>query len=106
MTISANELEAARARHIEVTEDTLSVDLQDGRTIAVPLAWYPRLTHGTSKERKHWRLIGQGEGIHWPDLDEDVSVVSLLAGRASRESQQSFQRWLDHRAKHRKKPRS
>ena len=85
MTISTNELESARAQHLEVTEDTLSVDLLDGRTIAVPLAWYPRLSHGTTKERKHWRLIGQGEGINWPDLDEDVSVASLLAGRPSRD---------------------
>lgn len=106
MSISAHEIEAARARNIQVTEDTLSVDLIDGRTIAVPLAWYPRLSHGTMKERKHWRLIGQGQGIHWPDLDEDVSVVNLLAGRVSRESQQSLQRWLEQRGSRRKKPRS
>jgi len=106
MNISANELESARARHIDVTEDTLSVDLVDGRTISVPLGWYPRLSHGTAKERKHWRLIGQGDGIHWPDLDEDVSVVKLLLGRLSGESQQSFQRWLERRDGRRKKPRS
>lgn len=106
MSISARELESARARHVEVTEDTLAVDLADGRTISVPLGWYPRLAHATTKERRAWRLIGQGQGIHWPDLDEDVSVLNLLAGRISGESQQSFQRWLEGRGARRKKPRS
>ena len=78
-----------------VTEDTLTVELSDGRTIAVPLAWYPRLIHATKKERGNWRLIGKGQGIHWPDLDEDVSVEGLLAGRPSGESQESFRRWLE-----------
>jgi hypothetical protein len=68
----------AKADTVHVTEDTLSVDLLDGRTIAVPLAWFPRLLHGTRKERTNWRLIARGEGIHWPDLDEDVSVEDLL----------------------------
>jgi hypothetical protein len=77
----------------------------DGRTIIVPLGWYPRLYHGTAKERKHWRLIGQGEGIHWPHLDEDISVVNLLTGRASGESQQSLQRWLERRAARKKTSR-
>jgi hypothetical protein len=82
---------------VEVTEDALTVDLEDGRTISVPLAWYPRLLHATPAERSHWRLIGRGEGIHWPDLDEDVSVEGLLAGRASGEGQSSLQRWLTAR---------
>jgi hypothetical protein len=73
------------------------VDLVDGRTVAVPVAWYPRLAHGSASERANWRLIGRGEGIHWPDLDEDISVDSLLAGRASGESQASLQRWLEGR---------
>jgi hypothetical protein len=81
-------------QHVEVTEDSLRVDLADGRSISVPLAWYPRLLHGTRNERKHWRLIGGGEGIHWPDLDEDISVANLLAGHSSSESQPSFQQWL------------
>jgi hypothetical protein len=103
MSISTHELETARAQHVTITDDSLSVDLVDGRTISVPLAWYPRLYHGTAKERKHWRLIGQGEGIHWPRLDEDISVAGLLAGRASGESQQSFQRWLEQRPPRKKK---
>jgi hypothetical protein len=102
----ADELEAARVRLLEITEDTLSVDLVDGRTLSVPLGWYPRLSHGTSKERNRWRLIGGGEGIHWPDLDEDVRVADLLLGRPSAESQPSFQRWLEQRGSSRKKPRS
>ncbi len=86
-----------RAVDIEVTEDTLRVDLEDGRTIAVPTTWYPRLHHGTSEERGYWRLIGRGEGIHWPDLDEDISVEGLFRGKTSGESQRSLKRWLDAR---------
>jgi len=74
------------------------VDLNDGRTLSAPLAWYPRLLHATARERRKWRLVGGGEGIHWPDLDEDVSVKGLLAGRPSVESQASFKRWLARRA--------
>jgi len=81
-----------------VTDDSLTVDFTDGRTISVPLAWYPRLMHGTPQERNNWQLIGGGEGIHWPDLDEDLSVVGLLLGRPSGESQNSLQRWLNERA--------
>src|SRR5437870_5012293 len=81
-------------QHAAITEDTLTVDLADGRTISVPLAWYPRLQNGSRKERSNWRLIGRGEGIHWPDLDEDLSVEGLIAGQPSAESQASFKRWL------------
>ncbi len=84
---------------VVVSADSLTVDLSDGRSISVPLAWYPRLWHGTETERTHWRLIGQGEGIHWPDLDEDISVEGLILGRPSNESQRSLQRWLDERGK-------
>lgn len=80
-----------------VADDLLSVDLADGRTISVPVAWYPRLSHGTDSERDNCRLIGGGRGIHWPDLDEDVSVENLLAGKPSGESQKSFKRWLENR---------
>src|ERR1043166_1561219 len=91
-----------QATDIRVNRDVLIVHLRDGRTITVPLTWYPRLRHGTPKERANWRLIGQGEGIHWPDLDEDISVTGLLLGKLSGESQASFKRWLENRRKHRK----
>jgi hypothetical protein len=87
----------AKAQNITITDDTLAVDLTDGRTISVPLVWYPRLLHGTEKERKNWRFIGDKEGIHWPDLDEDISIENLLMGKPSGESQSSFKRWLGTR---------
>lgn len=83
---------------VTITDCALTVELSDGRSISLPLAWFPRLMHGTSEERSNWRLIGQGAGIHWPALDEDVSVENLLAGRASGESQRSLKRWLSQRA--------
>src|SRR5260370_41829736 len=104
MTSSMIEVERPRAQRVEVTEDTLTVDLADGRTISVPLAWYPRLLNGKPEERNRWRLIGDGEGIHWPDLDEDLSVESLLTGRRSGESRRSFNRWVGAR-RSRAKPR-
>jgi hypothetical protein len=98
MNTSGTELRHAAAQSVSVTEDALTADLADGRTISVPLAWFPRLAHGTAQERSNWRLIGGGEGIHWPDLDEDISVDSLLAGRKSGETQESLRRWLDSRS--------
>ena len=98
MNSSTVETQVPTATRAQVSDDSLSVDLSDGRTISVPVAWYPRLSHGTSEERDHWRLIGNGRGIHWPDLDEDISVENLLAGHPSAESQTSFKRWLDQRA--------
>jgi len=95
-TLSAG-IKAAKAQQVVITDDALIVDLSDGRTVSVPLAWFPRVLHGTASERNQWRLIGNGEGIHWPDLDEDVSVENLIFGKPSGESQQSFQRWLDQR---------
>src|SRR5437868_8184379 len=92
----------ALATRVEVSEGTLSVELADGRTIAVPLAWYPRLAHATAEERGTWRLIGGGRGIHWPAIDEDISVANLLAGQPSAESQSSFKRWLAGRPKPRR----
>ena len=86
-----------RAQRVTVTEDSVVVDLTDGRTVSVPLAWYPRLLHGTLEERDNWRLIGSGEGVHWPDLDEDLSIDSLISGRPSGESQASLKRWLEGR---------
>jgi len=88
----------AKAQSVSVTADTLAVDLSDGRSISVPLAWFPRLLHGTPEERNNWRFIGGGVGVHWPDLDEDISVENLLAGKPSGESQSSFKRWLEKRS--------
>src|SRR2546426_10948390 len=95
-TLAADAL-AVAAQSVAFGEDTLQVEVTDGRTIHVPLAWYPRLLHGTTAERTHWRLIGKGEGIHWPDLDEDISVENILSGKPSGESQRSFKCWLDER---------
>ena len=98
MSISKVSMDVPDALTVEISPDTLSVDLRDGRTIAVPLAWFPRLVHGTVDERNAWRFIGRGEGIHWDSLDEDISVESLLAGRHSGESPASLKRWLAARA--------
>src|SRR3990167_5696761 len=98
MNISAIEIEVSRAEAVEVTEDTLTLDLSDGRTISVPLEWFPRLLRATHKERNNWRLIGKGHGIHWKDIDEDISVEGLLAGKPSGESQNSFRKWRSGRA--------
>ena len=98
MSISAVEVGVPNAENVRITDDTLSVDLSDGRTISVPLAWFPRLLHATQKERNHWWLIGKGHGIHWEDIDEDISVEGLLAGRPSGESQESFKKWRGRRA--------
>lgn len=94
MNISAVEIEIPKAENVRVSKDTLIVDLSDGRTISSPLEWFPRLLHATSEERSNWRLIGRGHGIHWEDIDEDISVEGLLAGKPSGESQASFKRWL------------
>jgi len=97
MTISASKIEIPNAENVTLTEDTLTVDLSDGRTISVPLAWFPRLLEATPEERNNWRLIGRGRGIHWEDVDEDISVEGLLAGRPSGESRHSFKNWIDER---------
>jgi hypothetical protein len=95
-----------KAQRVSVTEDSLVVDLRDGRTVSAPLAWYPRLLHGTPEERNNWRLIGNGEGVHWPDLDEDLSIDSLVSGRPSGESQASLRRWLETRTAQKRLARS
>lgn len=97
MSTLAIEIETPLAETLTVTDDTLSVDLSDGRTISVPLAWFPRLVYATPKERDNWQLIGKGQGIHWKDIDEDISVEGLLLGRASGESLVSFKKWLSKR---------
>lgn len=105
MSSLANEARVGRAVRVSVSKDALAVDLADGRTVIAPLAWYPRLLHGTREERDNWRLIAGGEGIRWPDLDEDISVDGLLAGKPSGESQRSFKRWLADRAARGASPR-
>jgi hypothetical protein len=97
MSTSGTELKEPLAQSVTSNDEALIVDLADGRTITVPLSWFPRLAHGTPVERANWHLIGGGLGIHWPDLDEDISVESLLAGRRSGETQESLRRWLQTR---------
>jgi Protein of unknown function (DUF2442) len=99
MTVSRTKHGLAMAQALHVTGDTLTVDLTDGRSISAPITWYPRLANGTPSERMNWRLIGRGEGIHWPDLDEDISVDNLLSGARSGESSVSFTRWLSSRGR-------
>jgi hypothetical protein len=94
MSTSGREIGGAVAQGVRLNDDALVADLADGRTITVPVGWFPRLAHGTPAERTNWRLIAGGEGIHWPDLDEDISVESLLAGRRSGETNESLRRWL------------
>jgi len=86
-----------RINRVTVTDDTVSVDLEDGRTIAVPIGWYPRLAHGTPPERANFQISGAGYGIHWPDLDEDIGIDGLIVGKQSTESATSFERWLQRR---------
>jgi hypothetical protein len=93
MSFSAEAVEPIRAVHVEVSADALTVELVDGRKIAVPLSWYPRLAAASTDERNDWRLIPGGIGIHWNALDEDVSIVAMLEGKRSRESDSSFRRW-------------
>lgn len=98
MSISAVEIVVPSAENVRITDDTLSVELSDGRTISAPLAWFPRLLHAVKEERNNWRLIGLGQGIHREEIDEDISVESLLAGKPSGESQASFKKWLAKRS--------
>jgi len=97
MSISAYNIEMPYVVNVQITENSLTVDLSDGRSISAPLGWYPRLEHATREELENWRLIGKGHGIHWKDLDEDISVEGLLAGKPSGESQDSFKKWLQKR---------
>ncbi len=85
------------AENVAFDENSMTVRLDDGRALSIPLTWYPRLLHGTPTERQHYELIGEGEGIHWPELDEDISVEGLLAGRPSAETNASLARWLEKR---------
>lgn len=97
MTSLAAEVQEPIAQQVSIDDDSLAIDLVDGRTIIAPLSWYPRLWHGTEEERNNFEIIGNGKLIHWPDLDEDLSISGILAGRSSGESQQSLKKWLDKR---------
>jgi hypothetical protein len=83
------------ASRVEVTDEMLRVSLSDGREVAVPISWYPRLSHASPKHRRVWELVGAGHGIHWPELDEDISVENLLLGQPSGEGARSFSRWRE-----------
>ncbi|MBM4054741.1 MAG: DUF2442 domain-containing protein [Planctomycetes bacterium] len=87
------------AQKVVFTKDSFIVYLNDGRNISVPIVWYPRLLNSNKQERENYELIGDGEGIHWPDIDEDISVEGILAGRRSGESQNSLNKWLKGRIK-------
>jgi hypothetical protein len=95
--LSATTIKLVRVIDVSVTDDTLAVDLEDGRSISVPIGWYPRLAHGTPEEQVNFQISGAGYGIHWPDLDEDIGVEGLLLGKQSAESTASFARWLQRR---------
>lgn len=97
MNTSAVEMQLPDAIGVDVARNALSVELSDGKTISVPVNWYPRLAHATEKERANWRIIGRGQGIHWEDVNEDVSVRDLLLGKRSEESQASLMKWLNGR---------
>ena len=101
MNTLALEIIVPEAINVALTDDTLQVDLSDGRSISVPIAWFPRLLHASEQERNNWRFIGRGHGIHWDDIDEDISIEGLLAGRPSGESQESFKKWLAKRSEKR-----
>jgi len=85
------------AQSVSFSDHAMMVALDDGRILSVPLAWFPRLFHGSEGERTNYELIGDGEGIHWPELDEDISVEGLLAGRRSTESARSLEKWIGRR---------
>ena len=93
MSTSRVATETAAAKNVRVTDRALVVELRDGRVVSVPLAWYPRLAEGSPGERRRWELLGPGIGIHWPDLDEDISVEGLLQGLPSGESAASLETW-------------
>lgn len=96
-SIMIDRLKITQVQQVAVTDDSLTVNLSDDRIISVPLAWYPRLLHGSQDARNNWRLTGSKEGIHWPDLDEDISIKNIILGHPSGESQKSLKRWLELR---------
>src|SRR5438874_12133467 len=97
MPTSSVAMETAAAQNVRVTDRALVVELRDGRVVSVPLTWYPRLAEGSPRERRRWELLGPGIGIHWPELDEDISVAGILAGARSGESATSLKAWRARR---------
>ena len=97
MNSLAAEAQEARAQSVVVSEDSLSIDLVDGRTVVVPIVWYPRLWHATTEERARFEIFGEGAYVHWSDLDEDLTVAGFLLGRRSGESSRSLKKWLQAR---------
>lgn len=97
MRSSDGERHGGRARQVTLSDETLTVELEDGRTVSAPIAWFPRLWYGTPEERAHFEIIGDGAYIHWPDLDEDLTVTGLVNGHRSAESPESIKRWLEGR---------
>ena len=97
MSSSTIDVTMANASTVSVSDDYLTVSLEDGRKISIPLSWYPRLFHATEEERRNFRLIGNGSGIHWEDLDEDISIEGIIAGHQSQETQASLDRWIENR---------
>ncbi|TRU52317.1 MAG: DUF2442 domain-containing protein [Microcystis aeruginosa Ma_QC_Ca_00000000_S207] len=97
ISLTTELFETLTIQQLAITDDTLTVDLSDGRTISVPLAWYPRLQNGSTEERNDYRFIAAGNGIHWNQLDEDISIKNLILGQPSGESQKSLKRWLNNR---------
>jgi hypothetical protein len=93
------EIVLSNAVDVKVDDKTLTVTLDDGRILSLPLSWYPRLYYGSQEERNNCRFIGNGEGIHWEDLDEDISIEGIISGHHSRESQASLDKWLKSRGR-------
>ena len=98
------DIQEARAQDIRVNDDVLAVDLTDGRTIITPLAWFPRLMDGTPQERANFEIIGDGKYIHWVDLDEDLTIAGILAGKRAKENPESLKKWLASRSQVTKQP--
>lgn len=94
MSTSAIEPKLSQIQDVTIGRIHLTLKLADGRAVAAPLDWFPRLKAGTPKERRNWEFIGAGFGVHWPDLDEDISLENILDGRKSMESDKSFHKWL------------
>ena len=87
--------ESPTALNVQISDDTLTVSLSDGRVVSVPISWYPRLSQALPQHRAVWELIGRGHGIHWPELDEDISIENILLGQPSGEGARSFSRWKE-----------